>query len=496
MTSESNLVNARLEKLEQIKAHGINPYPPRFHRSHTAQQACELLAQLESQANTEPAGVSIAGRVVARRNMGKAVFVDCRDGSGKIQVLFRKPDLTSENIKLLDNLDLGDIIGVNGKLVRTRTGEPTIQAESFVMLAKSLQPPPEKWHGLVDVEKRYRQRYLDLIGNPEVKQLFETRSKIVAGVRQFLIGRGYLEVETPILQPSAGGAAARPFITHHNALDQDFYLRIALELYLKRLLVGGFDKVFEIGRNFRNEGIDLKHNPEFTMLESYEAYADYNDIMKLVEEMVSTVAQQAIGTTNIKWGDAEINLAPPWKRITVREAVEQGSGIDYERFPDADSLRAEMERRGIKVDPNKSRGKLIDQLMSDFVEPHLIQPTFLVDYPLDMSPLAKLKPGSENTVERFEAIVGAMEMANAFTELNDPQEQRARFTKQAQQKKSTTANEDEETESVDEDFLTALEYGMPPTGGLGVGIDRLVMLITGQQSIREVILFPQLKDKE
>jgi lysyl-tRNA synthetase class 2 len=367
-----------------------------------------------------------------------------------------------------------------------------LKVKTFTILAKSLQPLPEKWHGLQDTELRYRQRYLDLISNPETKDTFKLRSQIIAAIRQFLNQRGFIEVETPVLQPSAGGALARPFVTHHQALDQDFYLRIATELHLKRLIVGGLDKVYEIGRIFRNEGIDTKHNPEFTMLESYEAYADYNDVMKMVEEMVATVSQQVLGTTEVKFGDHIINFKPPWPRISLRDAISQYSGIDFVKYPTADGLREKMRSLNIEADPKKNWAKLVDELLTSFVEPKLIQPTFLFDYPVSMSPLAKNKPGEERVAERFQAFAGSgIELANAYTELNDPIEQRERFTEQLKERQGT----DEERWTIDEDFLLALEYGMPPTGGLGVGIDRLVMLLTNQQSIREVILFPQLKEK-
>ncbi|GAH95285.1 unnamed protein product, partial [marine sediment metagenome] len=385
----------------------------------------------------------------------------------------------------------GDIIGVSGKLFRTKSGEPTLEVENFTMLAKSLQPLPEKWHGLSDVDKRYRQRYLDLIANAEAREVFRVRSQVIIAIREFLNQRGFLEVETPVLQPSAGGALARPFTTHHHALDQDFYLRIAPELHLKRLIIGGFDKVYELGRIFRNEGVSTKHNPEFTMLESYEAYADYNDVMSTVEQMVSQVCQQVLGSDKVKFGDNIINFKPPWQRLELRQAIIKYSGIDFEKYPDADSLRAEMLKLKMEVDPQKDRGRLIDELISTFVEPNMIQPTFLLDYPVEMSPLAKTKPDNNRLVERFEAFAGGMEIANAFTELNDPIEQRERFVRQQKERKV----EAEVEEVVDQDFLLALEYGMPPAGGLGVGIDRLVMLLTGQQSIREVILFPQLREK-
>jgi lysyl-tRNA synthetase class 2 len=479
------IAEQRRQKLERIRGRGVNPYPYGYKRTHTTEQALKLLKQKEG------AVVSIAGRIMANRPMGKISFLDLRDGSGKIQLCFYKDRLSEQNIKLFQDLDIGDIIGVSGKLFKTKSGEPTVEVEDFTLLAKSLQPLPEKWHGLSDVEIRYRQRYLDLIANAEAKEIFRVRSLVITAIREFLNQRGFLEVETPVLQPSAGGALARPFTTHHHALDQDFYLRIAPELHLKRLLIGGFDKVYELGRIFRNEGVSTKHNPEFTMLESYEAYADYNDIMKTVEAMVSEISQQVVGSSQVKFGEETIDFKPPWPRLELRQAIKKYGGLDFEDYPDVKSLRAAMQKLKMEVDPKKDRGKLIDELISTFVEPKLIQPTFLVDYPVEMSPLAKTKPDNKRLVERFEAFAGGMEIANAFTELNDPIEQRERFIRQ--QKGRQTKADVEET--IDQDFLLALEYGMPPAGGLGVGIDRLVMVLTGQQSIREVILFPQLKEK-
>ena len=485
------ITKQRRQKLDRIRARGIEPYPHRYHRSHTAQKAVVLLKRNE-EGLTKVRKVSVAGRIMAIRRMGKSAFADIRDGSGKIQLLFQDIDkFAEEQSELFKDLDIGDVIGGSGDLLRTKSGEPTVWVRDFTLLAKSLRPLPEKWHGLSDIDMRYRQRYLDLIANAEIKETFQVRSQVITAVRQFLNQRGFLEVETPVLQPSAGGALALPFITHHHALDQDFYLRIATELHLKRLIIGGFDKVYEMGRIFRNEGISTKHNPEFTMLESYEAYADCNDVMKMLEEMVSKISKKVLGTGNVEFGDNSINFKLPWQRLSLREVIKEYSGIDFNKFPDASSLRAEMLQLKMEVDPQKDRGRLIDELISTFVEPNLIQPTFLLDYPLEMSPLAKAKPDDERLVERFEAFAGGMEIANAFTELNDPIEQRQRFLKQQKERQT----EDEETECIDEDFLLALEYGMPPTGGLGVGIDRLVMLLTGQKSIREVILFPQLREK-
>jgi lysyl-tRNA synthetase, class II len=507
MTSRPDRISEpRQEKLKNIRARGINPYPNTFHRTHTTTEAVELLKQAEllkqseavppaaeAKAGTGPV-VTVAGRVIAKRGMGKVSFIDLRDGSGKIQLLFRdvREALSEAQMELFRETDIGDIIGATGSLFRTRTGEPTVAVTAFTLLSKSMQPLPEKWHGLVDTEVRYRQRYVDLISNPEVMHTFRVRSLIIAAVRQFLNEHGFLEVETPVLQPSAGGALAKPFITHHNALDQDFFLRIALELHLKRLIVGGFDKVYEIGRIFRNEGIDTAHSPEFTMLESYEAYADYNGVMEMVEQMVSQVALKVLGTTEVTYGDKKVDLKAPWRRLSLRDAVLQYSGIDFVKHPTADGLRQEMREKNIEAEPGLNWAKLVDEIMKNRVRAQLIEPTFLTDYPLSMSPLAKTKPGEERVTERFQAFVaGELEIANAYTELNDPAEQRERFVEQLQERPA----EGEERWTIDEDFLTALEYGMPPTGGLGVGIDRLVMLLTNQQSIREVILFPQLKEK-
>jgi len=484
-TRLERITSQRLESLNRIRERGIDPYPHCYHPSHDIKEA---VASFERGEKMEK--VSLAGRVTARRKMGKMVFADIHDGSGKIQLCFRYDLLGDKEFEFLSEIDIGDIIGAEGKLFRTKAGEITLEASRFTLLCKSLRPLPEKWHGLVDVEKRYRQRYLDLISNEETRKMFMQRSKIIAGIRDFLNSRGFVEVETPVLQPEAGGAAAAPFTTHYQALDRDFYLRIALELHLKRLIVGGFARVYEMGRAFRNEGISTKHNPEFTLLECYQAYSDYNDMMTLVEEMVGYLAREVLGDTKITSNGKIINLAPPWRRIYLRDAIKDCCGIDFEDYPDAPSLRAKMEEKGLEVDPRKGRGKLIDELISTFVEPELIQPTFLVDYPVEMSPLAKRKRGNERLVERFEGFAGGMEIANAFTELNDPLDQRERFSQQIREKVG-----DEPVEVVDEDFLEALEYGMPPTGGMGMGIDRLVMLLVGQDSIREVILFPQLKTK-
>jgi lysyl-tRNA synthetase class 2 len=480
-----------LEKLERIRDQGINPYPNRYQPGHTTQQAVALLAQNEAGLNNKD-WVQIAGRIMAQRSMGKSAFMDIHDSSGKMQLLFQDINQFDENkLNLFKDLDIGDVIGIEGNLLRTKTGEATVRVGDFTLLSKSLRPLPEKWHGLTDVETRYRQRYLDLISNPEARETFKVRSQVIAAVRQFLNQRGFMEVETPILQASAGGALAQPFVTHHQALGQDFYLRIATELHLKRLIVGGFDKVYEIGRTFRNEGIDTRHNPEFTMLESYEAYADYNDVMKMVEEMVYEVGRQVLDSDDVEYAQNVINLKPPWRRISLRQAIKEYGGIDFVKYPTASGLREKMRSMKIEADTEKNWAKLVDELLSTVVVPKLIQPTFITDYPVSMSPLAKNKPSEERVVERFQPYAAGLELGNAYSELNDPILQRERFEEQLKDRQVG----DEEKWTIDEDFLLALEYGMPPTGGLGIGIDRLVMLLTNQQSIREVILFPQLRDR-
>ena len=485
---EEEIISLRKEKLARLRARGVDPYPARFHPTHTATDAVALLQE----ATGEGQALSVAGRVTAMRVMGKASFLDLRDGSGRIQVYVKRESVGPEAYETLRDVDLGDFLGVHGRLFRTKTGEPTVEAEKYTVLAKALRPPPEKWHGLQDVEVRYRQRYLDLMANPEVRETFVTRSRVIAAIRRFLDTRGYLEVETPILQGTAGGAAARPFVTYHNALDRQFYLRIALELHLKRLVVGGFDRVYEIGRIFRNEGASTKYNPEFTMLESYEAYADYNRLMDMVEEMVSCLARDTLGTPGVPYGDTIINFAPPWPRIPLRDAIRQHAGVDFDEHLGLESMRQAAAGAGVRIEDSWGRGKLIDELLTLHVEPKLLQPTFLIDYPIELSPLAKRKPEAPHLVERFELFICGREAANAYTELNDPIEQRERFREQARLR----AAGDEEAEVADEDFLVALEHGLPPTGGLGIGIDRLVMALTGSISIREVILFPALRERE
>jgi lysyl-tRNA synthetase class 2 len=494
MSRLERIVEQRLEKLKKLQSQGINPYPNRYQRSHTNQEATALFTQHEKEPEfLATLELKLAGRITASRSMGKIAFMDIRDGSGKIQLFISREAVGDEKYQLLHDFDIGDFVGVTGTLIRTKTSEITLKVTDATLLSKSMHPLPEKWHGLVDIEKRYRQRYLDLLSNEEARPVFIRRGQIITALRNYLNKQGFLEVETPVLQSMAGGAMARPFITHHHALDQDFYLRIALELYLKRLIVGGFDKVYELGRVFRNEGISIKHNPEFTMMECYQAYADYNDMMALVEDMVCTIARDVIGSTEVAFGSEQIKLDKPWRRLSLREALITFGKVDFEEYTDIISLQEKMKQMNMEVDPQKDRGKLIDELLSTFVEPHLIQPTFLIDYPVEMSPLAKTKPDtSGKLVERFEAFIGGIEVANSFTELNNPIEQEERFHHQLEKR----APVDSEEEVIDDDFLLALEYGMPPTGGLGVGIDRLVMLLTNQQSIRDVILFPQLKGKQ
>jgi len=489
---EARLIQTRVEKAAKLRAAGVDPYPNRFSRTATAKEAKDRLHALESD-GADPAEselLTVGGRITARRGMGKAAFIDLHDASGKIQIHLRA-DVLGERFTLLDDLDIGDIIGVTGRVFRTRRGEPSVEAKDLVVLCKAIRGLPDKWAGLQDLEKRYRQRHLDLIVRERAGQLLRARSAIVASMRWFLNRRGFVEVETPIMVAVAAGASARPFVTHHNALDRNLYLRIATELHLKRLVVGGIEKVYEIGRIFRNEGIDTDHNPEFTTLESYEAFADYTGVMRMVEEMVSTVAQEVTGSTVVTSPDGEeIDLAPPWPRLDLRKEILKRTGIDFLECRDIESLSHAMRERNIHVEPGLSWARLLDKVISAEVEPHLIQPAFLLDYPIEMSPLAKRKPGADGIVERFEAFVRGSELANAFSELNDPVEQRKRFEDQERMRR---AFGDEELDRLDEDFLVAMEHGMPPAGGLGLGVDRLAMVITGERSIRDVVLFPQLR---
>ncbi|MFN3332321.1 MAG: lysine--tRNA ligase [Caldilinea sp.] len=478
---------SRLKNLEGLIEAGIEPYPARARRTHTIAAARALYERSESAGQD----VTVTGRLRRIRVMGKMSFADLEDGSGLIQLVLRKdslPDGFYDNVwKRL--IDLGDFVGATGALVVTKTGELSVEVREMQFLSKTLKPMPDKWRGVRDQEKRYRRRYVDLLANPPVRDIFRTRAAIVRAVREYLDNEGFLEVETPILQPIYGGAAARPFITHHNQLHQDLYLRISFELYLKRLIVGGYDRVYEIGRDFRNEGVSFKHNPEFTQLEFYEAYADYHDVMRRTEEMVAYVAQKVTGGLTITWQGHTVDLTPPWQRISLRQAILDATGIDYESYPDAKSLAAEMRHRGHEPDPRSTWGKLVDSLMAKYVEPNLIQPTFLIDYPRDVSPLAKGAPDDPRQVERFEGFMVGMEVCNAFSEINDPIDQLQRFVDEAYRAR----HGDEEAHPIDEDYIEALSYGMPPTGGFGMGIDRLTMIFTDTDTIREVILFPHLR---
>ncbi len=483
---EPAAIAERRAKAERLRAAGIEPFPhsyPGRTEIGAVRAAHEGLAAGEE----AQAGYRVAGRIMARRGHGGAAFLDLADGSGAIQVHARADVLGEAAFTGLVGLDLGDIVGVEGTAFRTRRGELSIRAEGWTLLAKSLRPPPDKYHGLADTETRYRRRELDLLANADVRRRFEVRSRTVAEIRRWLDERGFVEVETPVLQPLYGGALARPFVTHHNALGRDLYLRIATELYLKRCVVGGMDRVYELGKDFRNEGISPKHNPEFTMLEWYEAYADYSDGAARLEQLVAEVAQRVLGTTRIERDGAEIELAPPWRRVTLRDAILERTGLDLARRPSREELAAAL---GAEPDPREGWGKLVDGVLSKLVEPTLIQPTFVLDYPVELSPFAKRHRGVEGLVERWEAFVGGIEIANAFTELNDPDEQRRRFEQQLEELRRG----DEEAQPYDEAFVEALEQGMPPTSGVGLGIDRLVMLLTGAPTVREIVLFPAMRD--
>jgi lysyl-tRNA synthetase class 2 len=480
----SQLLLHRREKLKSLKEKKVNPYPYFFKRSYTSKEILDNFEKLQ----TEDREVKACGRIISLRSHGKSLFFHLLDGEGKIQVYLKSDEVGEEKYKLFELFDLGDFIGVSGKVFQTKTGEKSIRAKDFELLSKSLHPLPEKWHGLQDKELRYRQRYLDLISNPEVKNTFFLRTKILSAIRKFLDTQGFLEVETPILQPIYGGAFAKPFITHHNALDIDLYLRIADELYLKRLIIGGFEKVYEVCKDFRNEGMDKNHNPEFSMLELYQAYADYNDIMELCEKLFNFVSLELFQTSKIKFQEDEIDLSPPWRRISFWDSIEKYTGVDLYR-EDEKKIREFVQDLGLKSEPSIRIGKVINSIFEAKVQPNLIQPTFILDYPVEMSPFAKKHREKEGLTERFEGFIAGFELMNAFSELNDPLDQRERFEQQAKFKQMG----DEEAQVLDEDFLKAMEYGMPPTGGLGVGIDRLVMLFTNSSSIRDVIFFPQMK---
>lgn len=490
---ENDQVLRRREKLQTLRAMGIDPYrEERYERSHLAAEILQNYDALEGKT------VRIAGRIVAMRLMGKASFMHLQDASEKVQVYFRADDLGAERYGLLKLLDLGDFLGVQGEVFRTRTGEITVHVREFTVLSKTLRPIPfgkekgeQHWYGLQDVEQRYRRRYLDLLVNRESRQILLDRCRIVQATRRFLDNEGFLEVETPVLQPLAGGAAARPFLTHHNALDVDFHLRISLELYLKRLIVGNIEKVYEIGRVFRNEGMDRRHNPEYTLLELYQAYANLEDIMHLVERLFYHVCLEVRGEPFIEYNGQKVSVAPPWRRARLLDLIEHYAGVRPEEFATLQSAKAAMERKGLPTQEEYTVGGIIEKLLERFVQPNLIEPTFVTDYPIETSPLAKKHPQDPRFTRRFEGYVACQEIANAFSELNDPDDQRERFEAQMRLR----AEGDEEAHPYDEDFITALEYGMPPTGGLGIGMDRMAMVILGAESIQDVIFFPQMRPK-
>ena len=490
----SELQRIRRAKAEALEERGIAPYPTRAQRTHTTAEALALFERAEKDEALEDGytseTVTLTGRLVSYRHMGKTVFAHIRDGHGELQLYIRKDVIGEETYSdVLKLLDVGDFVQASGDLFRTRMGEVSLRTSSVTMLAKALNAPPEKWHGLQDIDLRYRQRYADLIANEETRKVFETRSRIVSAIRHFLDDHGYLEVETPVLQPLYGGAAARPFTTHHNTLDQTFYLRIADELYLKRLIVGGFERVYEIAKDFRNEGISKNHSPEFTMLEFYQAYGDYEQMMDMVEQLISSVVKEVYGGSTFTYQGHEIDVTPPWPRMTLRDAIRERSGIDYTEFPEAEDLIAEARKAGADIESGMVWPRVVDELLKQFVRPYLIQPTFLIDYPVELSPLAKKKPDDPTHVERFQPYIGGGEIGNAFTELNDPMDQLDRFLDQQKDREAG----DEEAMPIDRDFINALMYGMPPTGGVGIGIDRLVMLLTDQSTLRDVILFPAMR---
>lgn len=486
-SQKENIRQARVQKLTDLADKGINPYPYSYNKDANAADLQEKYKMLESGEETGDT-YSIAGRVMAMRNSG--MFIDLMDASGKIQVFCHKENMKEEAINMLKLVDIGDVVGFTGSIRRTPRGELSLKATKYKILAKALLSLPEKFHGLTDVETRYRQRYVDLIVNEESRDTLRKRSLIIQKIREYLTKQGFLEVETPMLHTQAGGATAKPFITHHNALDMDLFLRIAPELHLKRLMVGGLsEKIFEINRCFRNEGLSPKHNPEFTLLELYQAYVDYNEMMALTENMISSIAQEVLGTMKIQYGDTEIDLTPPWDRKTMLGAIKEYTGIDFSTYYTVDEARAKAKDMGIETEDTDNWGQILDKIFEEKVEPHLIQPIHIIDYPRDISPLAKVHRDNDRLTERFESRINGWEVANAFSELTDPIDQRFRFEAQAKAK----AAGDEEACDIDEDYIQALEYGLPPTGGLGVGIDRLVMLLTNSQTIREVIAFPTMR---
>ncbi|PLX89907.1 MAG: lysine--tRNA ligase [Desulfuromonas sp.] len=490
MEEQNDLLGQRRAKLDSYREGGVNPFANDFKTSHTTAQIAEMHIDDDAEALQETeAEYAIAGRIMARRDFGKAAFLQLQDGSGRFQVYIAKNQIGEDSFELFRRFDIGDIIGIRGVPFRTKTDELSLRAKTIRLLTKSLLPLPEKWHGLTDVETRYRQRYLDLIVNPDVREVFRKRSRIVSLIRNFMLERDYLEVETPMMQPVAGGATAKPFVTHHNTLKMDLFLRIAPELYLKRLVVGGYDRVFEINRNFRNEGISIQHNPEFTMMEFYQAYATYHDLMDLTEEMISSIAKQVCGSFVIPYGGKDVDLTPPWDRLTLKESIVKYGQVEPEVLEDRTSALSYARTLGLELDDRIGHGKLLAEIFDEVVEPKLWQPTFITEYPTEISPLSRKNDENPEVVDRFELFIVGRELANAFSELNDPVDQRERFVKQLEEK----AAGDEEAHAMDDDYVRALEYGLPPTAGEGIGIDRLVMLLTDSASIRDVILFPQLR---
>lgn len=483
----NEILRVRRAKLSDLQNNDKDPF--KIVKYDVTSSAKYIVDNFEAMEGKE---VSIAGRLMSKRGMGKASFCDLQDRDGRIQLYVRVNEIGQDSYEEFKKYDIGDIVGVVGEVFRTHKGEISIKVLRVSLLSKSLQPLPEKWHGLKDVDTRYRQRYVDLIVNPDVRNTFMTRSRIISAIRKYLDGKDFLEVETPLLNTIPGGATARPFITHHNTLDIDLYLRIAPELYLKRLIVGGMERVYEIGRMFRNEGMSVKHNPEFSLMEVYEAYNDYKGMMELTENLISTVAQEVLGTTKINYQGNEIDLTPPWNRMTMIEAVKKYAGVDFDEIKSNEDAIKVAKEKNVHLSGQKTWGEILNLMFEEFVEEHLIQPTFILDYPVEVSPLTKRKPDRPELTERFEAFTIIGEMANAYSELNDPIDQKGRFLAQVEKREAG----DEEANMMDDDFVTSLEYGMPPTGGLGIGIDRLVMLLTNSYSIRDVLLFPTMKPRE
>lgn len=488
----SDQLKVRREKLHNLREKGLDPFGKRFERTHQTEEIIAAYNEFEKEELEEKeVSVTIAGRIMTKRGKGKAGFAHIQDLTGQIQIYVRKDEIGEEAYEIFNTADLGDIVGVSGVIFKTKVGELSIKVKSFELLTKSLRPLPDKFHGLKDIEQRYRQRYVDLIMSPESKKTFITRSKIIQAMRRYLDDQGYLEVETPTMHSIPGGASARPFITHHNALDMPLYMRIAIELHLKRLIVGGLEKVYEIGRVFRNEGVSTRHNPEFTMIELYEAYADYQDIMTLTENVIAHVAKEVLGTTTVQYGDYEVNLEPQWARLHMVDAIKEHTGADFWKEMSVEEARELADKHNVEINEHMQYGHIVNEFFEQKVEEKLIQPTFIYGHPVEISPLAKKNDQDPRFTDRFELFIVAREHANAFTELNDPIDQKERF--EAQLKEREQGND--EAHMMDEDFIEALEYGMPPTGGLGIGIDRLVMLLTNSPSIRDVLLFPQMRHR-